>query len=637
MSLTLILTLAAIAVLAVTLVAVGLPLIQRLRAHEEGGSSLPPPSDAGVAEMRDLGERIAALVVQQQEHGETQQQRVAQQIDSVQRSVGEQRVLVDGLRSEVRHEVQRRDHELEEIRNQIASIKQAVPALAGRPQLALPEAQLIAPGPLGDAPETSARTDDWTDAEWTDVAPEADAAPAADPRTAPARFLAPAETPIAFVDVEAAPDAGHPVGEGQRDEAPAGALATSLVFADDAPEAPVTEATAPDAPVTDDPATTADPYEAPFKQLSLAEMNFDAPSDDDDFDPESAFPDLTLDETGSHQDDVGVFADAFVPAAFDAPPFADSAEAAPVNGADGFAPAPFLDEAPDSESDPLAAAATFVPPPIAPDVTPTDVEPLFESSGDAVPAEDVFAGWTPPAFDAPPSTPAAEALDIADLDAEADLSTFEDWGLDPVSPTADDAPAWAPNAPADATFATWTDAAEPAEGSPLPEFVVAQDLDAPGADGDPSPSTAWVARNERVEPTGPPQTVTPPETDYAEAGHAAGGSGFEVVPISGVASAPATPAAPAAPSAHQAPSAHGPTVEEEPAERLTSLPSIDEDIERALRSAGVTSLDEIARWNRTDARRIAGQVGVSENTVLNHWVFEAQTALFERFTQQVGG
>lgn len=636
MSLTLILTLAAIAVLAVTLVAVGLPLIQRLRAHEEGGSALPPPSDAGIAEMRDLGERIAALVVQQQEHGETQQQRVAQQIDSVQRSVGEQRVLVDGLRSEVRHEVQRRDHELEEIRNQIASIKQAVPSLAGRSQLALPEAQLIAPDSPGDAPGTPAHTDDWTDAEWTDVAPEADAA-LADPATAPSPF--PAETPLAFIDVEATPDTEGSAVEGQPDEAPAGALTTSLVFADDAPEAPTTETTASDASVTGDPAAADDSYEAPFEQLSLAEMNFDSFSvdDDDDFDPESAFPDLTLDEADP-QADVGVFADAFVAPTFDAPPFADSAEAAPVDATDGFAPAPFLDGTLESESDPLAAAATFVPPPITPDVTPADVEPSFEPSGDAASAEDVFAGWTPPAFDAPPSTPAVEAPDVTDLDAEADLSTFEDWGLDPVSPSADDAPAWSPNAPADAAFTTWTAAADPTEGSPLPEFVVAQDLDVPDADGDPSPTTAWVARNERVEPTDPPQTVATP--DYAEAEYAAGGSGFEVVPTSAVATAPATPDVPvaqAAPSARPTPSAPGPAVEEEPAERLTSLPSIDDDVERALRIAGVTSLDEIARWNRTDARRIAGQVGVSEDTVLNHWVFEAQTALFERFTQQVGG
>ena len=72
----------------------------------------------------------------------------------------------------------------------------------------------------------------------------------------------------------------------------------------------------------------------------------------------------------------------------------------------------------------------------------------------------------------------------------------------------------------------------------------------------------------------------------------------------------------------------------EGAEDLTVISSIDEDTQRALYMSGVHSLDEIARWGRTDARRVASEVGVSEETIMHQWVFEAQAALFDRYSRR---
>ena len=101
-------------------------------------------------------------------------------------------------------------------------------------------------------------------------------------------------------------------------------------------------------------------------------------------------------------------------------------------------------------------------------------------------------------------------------------------------------------------------------------------------------------------------------------------------------SAPLTETPPApAPSATPEPQAEPePYTPPEGAEDLTVLSSVDEDTRRALHMAGVLTLDEIARWGRSDARRIAGEVGVSEETIMHQWVFEAQSALFERYSRR---
>ena len=72
----------------------------------------------------------------------------------------------------------------------------------------------------------------------------------------------------------------------------------------------------------------------------------------------------------------------------------------------------------------------------------------------------------------------------------------------------------------------------------------------------------------------------------------------------------------------------------EGAEDLTVISSIDESTQTFLYSAGVLTLDDVARIGRSDAQRLGHEVGVSEHTIMNQWVFEAQAALFNRFSRE---
>lgn len=64
---------------------------------------------------------------------------------------------------------------------------------------------------------------------------------------------------------------------------------------------------------------------------------------------------------------------------------------------------------------------------------------------------------------------------------------------------------------------------------------------------------------------------------------------------------------------------------------LTVISSITPELQRALYAVGVSTLDEIARWSRADARRIGGMVDVPEEVVMHQWIFEAQSVLFEQY------
>lgn len=121
----------------------------------------------------------------------------------------------------------------------------------------------------------------------------------------------------------------------------------------------------------------------------------------------------------------------------------------------------------------------------------------------------------------------------------------------------------------------------------------------PGATPKASPAPSAPAASAPA-PTPPPPATTAPEPAAPEA------SGEEVPP-------------------YEAP---------EGAEDLTVITSIDADVQRALHMAGVLSLDDIARWGRTDARKISAEVGVSETTIMNQWIFEAQAALFDRYSSR---
>ena len=61
------------------------------------------------------------------------------------------------------------------------------------------------------------------------------------------------------------------------------------------------------------------------------------------------------------------------------------------------------------------------------------------------------------------------------------------------------------------------------------------------------------------------------------------------------------------------------------------ISSITEETQQKLYDIGVTKLDEMAGWCRSDARRVGGQVDISEETIMHQWIFEAQSVLFDSF------
>ncbi|HEX9950370.1 MAG TPA: hypothetical protein VGB53_01260 [Rubricoccaceae bacterium] len=308
--------------------------------------------------------------------------------------------------------------------------------------------------------------------------------------------------------------------------------------------------------------------------------------------------------------------------AFEAPTFQPPAAETPafesfsdVPMGDGFAAA-FSD----ADGWDIGAPAPTLSDPFASPAEPPTVAPAFEPVAPFV-AADLFAADPPdevaPPAEAPPPD-AAPGFTFEDLTPAFEVPTFE-------------SPAPAP--------AAWTPAFEPATfGTPA---GVSPTTPAPAVHAPAPPSeTAWIARADRPEPTAAFPTFQIPtfEMPAAEAPTFAAPA-FEAPTFEAPVFAAPTFEAPAfagltmdVPPPAPVPDAAAPYVPPAGADTLTVISTIDDLTQQALYMAGVTSLDEIARWNRTDARRISSTVGVSEDTILNHWVFEAQAALFQSFS-----
>jgi predicted flap endonuclease-1-like 5' DNA nuclease/TolA-binding protein len=71
-------------------------------------------------------------------------------------------------------------------------------------------------------------------------------------------------------------------------------------------------------------------------------------------------------------------------------------------------------------------------------------------------------------------------------------------------------------------------------------------------------------------------------------------------------------------------------------EDLTALPMITPERQRVLHTLGIHSVEEIARFSRADARRVADAIrDVNEDVVMNDWVFAAQSVLFDRYQDEL--
>ncbi len=226
------------------------------------------------------------------------------------------------------------------------------------------------------------------------------------------------------------------------------------------------------------------------------------------------------------------------------------------------------------------------------------------------------------AFDFPSPVVASELAEATSFDFGIDIDAEIAYAETHGQPLADEIVA--PEAEAHAVEMPGMEA--PAEvATPAEPFAFSTPAPGGGAvvDTDPSPEAMTMSADSFVTPPGfsaPTPAMTPAPASVPSTPPPAAPE--PVAPEAVIEATPEAPSEPGSP-AFEAP---------EGAEDLTAITSIDDEVQRALYTAGVLTLDEIARWGRSDARRISTEVGVSETTIMNQWVFEAQAALFDRFS-----
>lgn len=200
-----------------------------------------------------------------------------------------------------------------------------------------------------------------------------------------------------------------------------------------------------------------------------------------------------------------------------------------------------------------------------------------------------------------------EGFALADFDPDT-FEAFEpdaDW----LSPEPDATPA------AEHTEQPSSNVTSPEEVDPLEDLVQWTPISFDGAEDDPMPTgdTFGDAFGDSFSPSFGDKAFEPtPSFDDSFQG-----DGFQ-----GDGSSRPEPAPPARPQG---------------AEDLTALPSVSEKQERALYDVGLHTVEDIARLSRADARRISRALGgnISEDDIMNVWVFEAQSVLFERYQNEL--
>ena len=640
-------------------VVVGVSVVYFLRARlRETIERAPEAAAAPVAtELKAIGDQIANALSEQRLQGETQRQLLSQKLDGVRQSVDAQRSHVDGLRNELRHEVRRRDAEMDEIRTQIGTLRSAV-ALPPAAQAALPPAlETAQPGPAELAPEPATP-------EPVTVEPATSEAPVAVSAEAFGLEPAPAGDPAPLAELEpVAEPAAQPAFDGRATPAerdPAAPEAADV----DAHAAFEREAETSAQPVdvvgTEGPEAPAEP-----------ESSDEGPQDLDVPQPSEPAAVLPPDPVGP------------------APVDADLVDA--VTFGDSTAPALPVDDAPPAGPFSSGIFEAWTPSSLAPSedaLPPADAEPpvdaLFEdvafdplafaaasSADDAAPADERAAPQPtdePPTLAVPtadvPGTSAVEVAHGADADDDHALDAGAPAETTFAAPAFID-PAFAPSAPdvepvaerpaaGELTEQDATDEDAPAAEVPSPSpaydaalldldaFLSDMDMDpslpgaAPSGDG-PAPRPApeveptWIARSGRTETPAPADEDAPAVASVDDFFAAAPARDAADLGGTSPLAAPATPEPPAATAR-----AAEPFVAPEGADDLTVITSIDEGMQRLLYIEGVTTLEEIAQWNRTRARQISMRVQVSEETIMNQWVFEAQAAMFHQFANGGG-
>ena len=277
-----------------------------------------------------------------------------------------------------------------------------------------------------------------------------------------------------------------------------------------------------------------------------------------------------------------------------------------------------------AESDPFASSFAGAAE-ADPEPEPLDPNEFTFLSGPGARSGDPFAA---PAAPEPSEDPAPPAT----AQEESEHATPADaFGFVALPTTQEDAPAEAPApfAPPPAEPAAFQ-APEPPAPAPTPPQQATYDPFADAAASTPAredaPSFAPVAFFDPATEKPTPEPPAPPQSPS----FAAADSFADDVSGDGAAAEPNAAEAPAEASSAKEEAAPG-TGDDS----LLLISSIDEPLQKQLQELGVNTLDEIARWSRTDARKYAGQLQVSEQEIMNRWIFEAQSALFERYQQQM--
>ncbi|MEM9997549.1 MAG: hypothetical protein AAF809_07595 [Bacteroidota bacterium] len=235
---------------------------------------------------------------------------------------------------------------------------------------------------------------------------------------------------------------------------------------------------------------------------------------------------------------------------------------------------------------PPQAAAPAEPAPIAP--VNTDPAPAAPEPADAT-----FVDTTPVAE---PEAPASSGLEWQSFDFAADISNADVSGAEvtPEDPT-----------PVDAASFDGPSGDSSTPDAPLPTFA------------------SFASLTSTPPPAAPPPATPAPSPSASE----------PAAPVPSV-SAPNAPAPSGPAPSMPAPEPSAPS-RPDGADDLTVISGIDEDVQQQLYALDVVKLDQVARWSRTEARRVAQELGLRPQVVMDQWVFEAQSVLFDQYQQQL--
>lgn len=649
-------------------------------------------------EITEIRSRIEALMEEQTVRTETQGQHLAQKMDEIRSHMGQQDAKMDGIKSELRHEIQRRNTELDELRGQLASALDAfwksmpvLPEARSGDSLALPPAQGVEETEQYQPEQTeepelngfdpASETIDHTHeplepqepptpdfktegADWGAMSEDAiDPFEAEDfaPQSFEEADALENEQDVLYVDPQTVPEEIAPVESGYSDSF--NSHEATLEEATFEPVSMETEAFAFDQP----------PTEVDSSPVEDAPPSVEEPASQEDIysyseTPTPPVPSANFEESPHVAEEEGN-AQSIEEASFAPVEPATFAPINPVNESEFVHDDIFPDETSLSReytsSQEYSYAAT--PPPLPASEyqevdtedfqRPHEIEESFEQESSPVApsyqASDLHAK--------PPPIPTADFDQETNVDAEPENDEFDaDSLFTPISALTypEDAETASEEEPAPA-HGSILDAAQIRTGEPQftpspaeaeKNFIDDENTVEESATSQPAqtapdlPSVSDVSYSggSNVNPAEEHEPATSFESSVdAGSDHEEQRNEPAVTPDTEAIATLQESSHPqqAAPPEDRPPVAASGSTSQLPDENsgddLTRINGIDAELQQKLYSIGVTTLDEVARWSSSDARTIAQQVGVSEDDIRRSWIFEAQSILFDQYQDQL--